>query len=381
MLVRSALADLGLGDEERAFRAEVAGFLAGSAPDRDRFQLFKGRAGPVLDLYRAMGERGWLSLSWPEEAGGGGLPVIYEFLLWDEMAYARAARTPIGAGLVARSIVEWGTKAQKDRFLPGIRSGESGFSLGYSEPEAGSDLTSLRTRARRDGDVYVVSGEKRWTSDAENAQWLWLLCRTGAQEQRSEGLTLLVMDMHSPGVTITPISTLDGHRLSEVRLDAVAVPADHRIGPEGGAWALIRLALARERHLQVLPGRVERDLEMLIDVFSRVGMDDTRRDALSQLTARALAVRSAVLQALRQADYAEIPPVVAACNKVIGTELMQDIARTAVRLGDRDSICVGEDSEFLWRESIMETIAGGTTEMMLGVIARHGLRGPTIGSR
>ena len=150
-------------------------------------------------LYRALGERNWLALAWPEEAGGLGWPPVYEFILWDELAYARAARPPIGSGIVAKTIIAHGTDEQKQRFLPGLRTGELFFSLGYSEPEAGSDLGGLRTRAVRDGDHYVVNGEKRWTSAAHRADFLWLLCRTGTLESRARGLTLLIVDRHIGG--------------------------------------------------------------------------------------------------------------------------------------------------------------------------------------
>ncbi|HEY9555438.1 MAG TPA: acyl-CoA dehydrogenase family protein, partial [Acidimicrobiales bacterium] len=186
--MRERVVDLGLDDEQRAFRREVTAFLDGTKDRRDRFQIFKDRGGATQELYQAIGERGWLSLTWPEAVGGQDRPVVFELLLWDEMAYARAARPPVGAGLVARTILDHGTRWQHEAFLTGARSAADGFSLGYSEPEAGSDLTGLRTRARLDGDTYVVSGEKRWTSDAHTARWLWLLCRTGPQEARSDGL-------------------------------------------------------------------------------------------------------------------------------------------------------------------------------------------------
>jgi alkylation response protein AidB-like acyl-CoA dehydrogenase len=321
-----------------------------------------------------MGERGWLSLTWPEAWGGADRPAMYEFLLWDEMAYARAARAPVGAGLVARSIIEWGTSEQKARFLPGIRTGKEGFSLGYSEPEAGSDLTGLRTRAVRDGAVYRVTGEKRWTSDAHNARWLWLLCRTSEQESRSQGLSLLILDLSGEGIEIMPIPTLDGHRLNEVRLEDAVVPVENRIGEEGAAWTMIRRALARERHLQVLPGRIERDLEGLLAVFNTAPVESGARAELARLVAQVLAVRGSVIRSLRSAGHDEIDPVVAARNKVHGTALMQDLARTAARLGQRDALTEGHDADFLWRESIMETIAGGTSDIMLDLIGRHGLR-------
>jgi alkylation response protein AidB-like acyl-CoA dehydrogenase len=373
--LRAALADLDLSDEERDFRHEVSDFLGATESNRDPLQFFRGRGGVTVDLYRELGRRNWFSLTWPAAHGGQHRPAMYEFLLWDEMAYWRAARAPVGAGLVARSIIEWGTPGQQDQFLPGIRMGTENYSLGYSEPEAGSDLTSLRTRAVRDGAVYRVTGEKRWTSDAHNAEWLWMLCRTGEQQQRSKGLSLLIVSTQSKGVTITPIPTIDGHRLNEVRLDEVEVPVGHRIGEEGQAWTMIRRALARERHLQVLPGRIERDLESLVAATAHLGptSGSHTRSELALLASRALAVRASMIRCLRAAGHDEIDPITAARNKVHGTDLMQQIARMAFALGERDVVVDGSDLQLLWRESIMETIAGGTTEVMLDLIARNGL--------
>ena len=144
-----------LSAEEQAFRAEVQAFLAAHADVRSFF-AHEGQADvDQRRLYRALGERNWLAIAWPPEAGGLGKPPVYEFILWDEMAYARAARPPIGSGIVAKTIIAHGTDEQKERFLPGLRRGDLFFSLGYSEPEAGSDLGGLRTRAVRDGDRYV----------------------------------------------------------------------------------------------------------------------------------------------------------------------------------------------------------------------------------
>jgi alkylation response protein AidB-like acyl-CoA dehydrogenase len=374
--VRTRIVDAWLRPDERAFRHEVAQFLAEGAGERDRFQIFKDRGGATHDLYQRLGARGWLSLTWPAAQGGSERPVMWEFLLWDEMAHARAARPPVGAGLVARTILDHGTTTQHDMFLPGARTARDGFALGYSEPEAGSDLTALRTRARRDGDRYIVTGEKRWTSDAHTARWLWLLCRTGEQGDRGHGLTLLVVDLASPGVSITPIPTLDGHRLNEVRLDDVEVPLEHRIGDEGSAWPMIRDALARERHLQMMPGRVERDLEALVAALEArpcgIGPD---AEAVADFTARALALHANVVRSIRAAGTGEVPAVDAARNKVIGGALMQEIARHGVRAGGREAVVEGADLELLWRESIMETIAGGTTETMLTIVARHNATG------
>ena len=213
-----------LSGTEQDFRREIRAYLSETSDRRDPWQYFRDRSGATADLYRQLGDRGWISVSWPASDGGAGRSADFEYALWDEMAYARAARPPIAAGMVARSIIEHGSQRQKDWLLPGIAEGSLSFALGYSEPEAGSDLTGLKTRARREDGCYIVTGEKRWTSDAHHAQFLWLLCRTGTIESRSRGLTLLVVPMSSPGIEVFPIETLDGHRLNEVRLTDVDCP-------------------------------------------------------------------------------------------------------------------------------------------------------------
>ena len=184
--------------EEEAFRAEVVEFLA-DRRDLDAFFLQGHRWPEVRELFRAMGRRGWLSLGWPEAAGGAGAPLTFEYILWDEVAYARAARNPLASGIVAKTIARYGSEAQQRRWLPPIREGELHFSLGYSEPEAGSDLAALRCRAVRRGDHYVVDGQKCWQSYAQDMDYLWLLCRTGSQESRGRGLTLLIEEREFPG--------------------------------------------------------------------------------------------------------------------------------------------------------------------------------------
>lgn len=360
-------------DEQRAFRDEVRGFLADHPELVPRHQFFHGRGGTTRDLYRAIGERGWLSLTWPTSAGGLGLSPAYEFLLWDELAYARAARPDLGPGIVASTIHAHGTPEQQDRFLPGIRSGTTGFALGYSEPEAGSDLGSVRTRATLDGDVYLVTGEKRWTSDAHNATYLWLLCRTGDLASRGRGLSLLILDLSLPGVTIRPIPTIDGHRLNEVFLDDVPVPVTDRIGPEGGAWALMREALALERHLQLLPGRVRRDFDDLRAWTRRTRVDgqDRVRERLAGLAVDVAEVESEVLVTLGAIESGGDAPVSAARAKLLGSALTQRIAAVGMELGAPSMLDDDEDLAFLWSQAVMETIAGGTSEIMRGLLARQ----------
>ena len=291
------------------------------------------------------------------------------------MAYARAARPPIAAGMVARSIIDHGSQRQKDWLLPGIAEGSLSFALGYSEPEAGSDLTGLKTRARPEDGCYIVTGEKRWTSDAHHAQFLWLLCRTGTIESRSRGLTLLVVPMSSPGIDVFPIETLDGHRLNEVRLTDVIVPVENRIGEEGEAWTIIQAALTRERHLQLLPGRLRRDMDELNDWAAQSGLGQ-REDVKVRLSVLASWVDAvaATADAIVACTIAKQDAgLLAARQKIVGTWLVQEISRLPLDLGDTRQLVIGEPFEFMWRECILESIAGGTSQVMAGMVARRAL--------
>ncbi len=362
------------GREEEAFRHEVRAFLA-DYRDLDGF-FRQGRVWPrVKAMFQAMGERGWLSLAWPREHGGSDASAVMEFLLWDEVAYARAARNPLAAGIVARTLIRHGSAEQHARWLPPIRSGHLHFSLAYSEPEAGSDLASLRTRASRQGERYVVNGRKIWQSYAQDMDCLWLLCRTGSSESRGRGLSLLIVDIDAPGVQLTPHPTLDGEQLNEVLLEDVEVPVENRVGPEDGAWALMSEALADERHIQFPPGRVRRDLEEMNAWVREQGLADdphvVRR--MADLAVRVLEVEMHGLRVL-DAMQKGLPAVVeAAANKVAHSVVCQEIARAVVDLAGPEALVEGVRPSLLWRQSLWETIGGGTSEVMRGVVARKGL--------
>jgi alkylation response protein AidB-like acyl-CoA dehydrogenase len=360
-------------EAEEAFRAEVIAFL-GEYRDLCGFHFQGSRWSGTKALYRAVADKGWLAAGWPKDQGGLGSPAC-EYILWDEMAYARAARPPLGAGIVAKTIIRHATDAQRARWLPPIKKAEIFFSLGYSEPEAGSDLAGLRTRAERSGDRYLVTGEKCWTSYAQDSDYLWLLCRTGPQEARAKGLSLMILDLRAKGVTVRPLPTLDGEQLNHVYLEEVEVPVEHRIGPENGAWALVREALAVERHVQFPPKRLLRDLEDVVAFAKQRGLagDPIVRDRLARLRAEVMEVEMLGLLALESALKGKSGGVEAASNKLLGSELSQKIARSAVELGGPEALAKGSMIEFLWRQSTWETIGGGTSEIMRGVIAREGL--------
>ena len=361
------------GPEEEAFRRDVRAFLA-DWHDLDAYLCHGPKWPRVAALFRALGARGWLALAWPKAHGGLGLPPTYEYILWDEVAFARAARSPL-LTIVARTLLRAGSDAQRARWLPRLRAGEVHFALGYSEPEAGSDLAGLRTRAERRGDVYVVNGDKCWQSYAGHVGHLWLLARTGEPGSRGGGLSLFIVDRDSPGVGVTPLPTLDGDALYACRFENVEVPADRRVGPEHGAWQLMAEALADERHIQFPAGRLKRDL-LEVEAFLRESgrlADPLVRRGLAEL---AVAVLEAEVLALRVVELTEAgrsAVVEAAANKVFHTELCQEIAARAFEWGGMESLVRGARVQQLWLQSLWETIGGGTSEVMRGVVARQGL--------
>jgi alkylation response protein AidB-like acyl-CoA dehydrogenase len=361
------------GPEEEAFRNEVRDFLAGWA-DLDAYLCHGPKWPRVAALFRALGARGWLSLAWPKEHGGRGLPPSYEYILWDEAAFARAARSPL-LTIVARTLLRAGSDAQRAHWLPRIRAGAVHFALAYSEPDAGSDLAGLRTRASRRGDVYLVNGDKCWQSYAGHVEQLWLLARTGEPGSRGGGLSLFIVDRASPGLTVTPLPTLDGDALYACRFENVEVPADRRVGPEHGAWQLMAEALADERHIQFPAGRLKRDL-LEVEAFLRASgrdRDPLVRRGLAELAVAVLEAEALALRVVELTQAGRSAVVEAAANKVLHTELCQEIAARAFAWGGAEALVAGARVQQLWLQSLWETIGGGTSEVMRGVVARQGL--------
>jgi hypothetical protein len=366
--------NVGFSNEEEAFRAEVVAFLA----DWRDVQGFYGqghRWPRVKALFRALGERGWLALGWPPDAGGLGMSLACEYILWDEVAYVRAARNPLSAGIVARTLIRYGSDEQKRRWLPDIKRGELHFSLGYSEPEAGSDLASVRCRAERNGDRWVIRGEKCWQSYAQDMDMLWLLARTGTQESRGAGLSLFVVPLDAPGVTVGALPTLDGDQLNEIHLDDVEVPSDWLVGPENGAWKIMGEALADERHIQFAPKRLLRDLEDVVDWVRANGRaaDPHARAVLADLAAQVRAAEVYGLLVLDAMQKGRPAAVDSAANKVLHSVVSQNIARAAFELAGPAALADDCPLNTLWRQSLWETIGGGTSEIMRGVVAKQGL--------
>ncbi|MCW0197991.1 acyl-CoA dehydrogenase family protein [Sphingopyxis sp.] len=246
--------DLDLTKAELEFREEVRDFLRTSLPDHVR-EGARRTPGvfvePDIGLvwHRILNDKGWVAYHWPEDCGGTGWTPMQRYIFEKECAVAGApALSVLGLRLVGPVICAFGTQEQKDRFLPAIRAGTDYWCQGYSEPQSGSDLASLRTRARRDGNDYVVDGSKIWTTHAHHANWIFCLVRTDPDVRKQAGISFLLIPMDQPGVTVTPIITMAGdHEVNQVFLDGARTPVANRIGDEGQGWTIAKFLLENER--------------------------------------------------------------------------------------------------------------------------------------
>ena len=360
--------------KELSFQAEVREFLQ-DYRDLDGFYCQGHKWPAVRALFSAMAEKNWLALSWPKRFGGLEQGPVFEFILWNEVAYAGAARNPLASGIVAQTLIRYGTPEQQDTWLTRIRTGEIHFSLCYSEPEAGSDLASLRVRAdkTRSGNHYLLHGQKCWQSYAQDMDYLWVLARTGSQDSRGRGLSLFICDKQSPGVAVSPLPTLDGDQLNEVYFNQVEVPIAQRVGAENSAWPIIGEALADERHIQFPPGRVRRDLDDMVVWLNanRLGTDPAVRQRMAELTVQVMETEILGLKVLEAIVQGRNATVDAAMNKIMHTTTCQAIARAVLDLGGPEALVSGSRPERLWRQSITETIGGGTSEIMRSVVSRQ----------
>jgi alkylation response protein AidB-like acyl-CoA dehydrogenase len=261
-------------DEEQAFREEVRGFLreqlAPAISDKvlNGFEL--GRGDHVM-WQRRLHERGWGGMGWPKEFGGPGWNSVQQYIFEEESALAGGPRLiPFGTKMVAPVIMAYGSVAQQRRFLPKISSGEEWWCQGYSEPGAGSDLASLKTRATRDGDAYIVNGQKTWNTLGQYADWIFCLTRTDPSAKQQSGITFLLIDMKSPGITVRPIMLLDGgHEVNEIWFENVRVPVENRIGEENKGWTYAKFLLGHERTNIAGIGIAKRELARLKRIAAR----------------------------------------------------------------------------------------------------------------
>ncbi|MFL5323272.1 MAG: pimeloyl-CoA dehydrogenase large subunit [Microvirga sp.] len=244
--------DLRFTPEETAFREEVREFFRTALPERIRDKLVMGHHASkdeLVEWTRILNAKGWAVPHWPVEWGGTGWDPVRQYIFQDEMQQAPApSPLPFGVSMVGPVIIAFGSEAQKRRFLPRIANLDDWWCQGFSEPGSGSDLASLKTTAKRDGDAYVVTGQKTWTTLGQYADWIFVLARTDMAVKKQEGISFLLIDMKTPGITVRPIRTIDGgEEVNEVFLDDVRVPAENLVGQENKGWDYAKFLLGNER--------------------------------------------------------------------------------------------------------------------------------------
>lgn len=335
--------------EEEAFRLTVRKFLEEKLPLDLRQRMLSGERPTRKDKVtwsRLLHARGWGGYTWPAEYGGPGLSPIQRYIFEDEAWQAGAPEVvPFGLKMVAPVIMKFGTDAQKQRFLPRIASLEDYWCQGYSEPGSGSDLASLKTRAVRDGDHYVVTGQKIWTTEAHDADWIFCLVRTASDGRKQDGISFLLIDMKTPGITVRPIITFDGaHEVNEVWFDAVRVPVANRIGEEGQGWTCAKYLLEKERLNFGGMGFCKREvarLKRLAQANGKSRLDNPLFAArLAALEMRIVATDLTNLRFLRAEERGEALGLPAPYLKILSSHLQQDVLELQVRLLGRRALPV-----------------------------------------
>jgi alkylation response protein AidB-like acyl-CoA dehydrogenase len=332
--------DLNFTPEELAFREQIRAWVRANLPADISHKVHNALRLSRDDLQRwarILGAKGWLGWGWPAEFGGPGWTAVQKHLFEEECALAGAPRVvPFGPVMVAPVIMAFGSPAQQARFLPGIASGEVWWSQGYSEPGSGSDLASLKCRAERVGDHYVVNGQKTWTTLGQHGDWIFCLVRTSTDGKPQTGISFLLIDMKSPGVTVKPIVLLDGEpEVNEVWFDNVKVPADQLIGEENKGWTYAKHLLAHERTNIADVNRAKRELERLKRIAQAEGLwDDTRfRDQIALLEVDIVALEMMVLRVLSAEKSGKQSLDVAGLLKIRGSEIQQRYAELMMLAG------------------------------------------------
>jgi len=328
--------DMSFSPEDLAFRDEVRSFIAENYPKdlksrRTRGEMTKEE---ILTWHRILYKKGWIVPHWPVEYGGTGWTTTQRYIWNEENARAETqALLPFGLAMVGPVIFNYGNEEQKKRFLPGILSGDDWWCQGYSEPGAGSDLAGLKTRAVREGDHYVVNGHKIWTTLAQYADWMFCLVRTDPNSKPQEGISFLLIDMKTPGITVRPIITMDGaHEVNEVFLEDVKVPAENLIGEENKGWTYAKFLLGNERSGIAGVSRSKKAIERLksiataelVDGAPLIKTDEFSRK-VAELEIDLTALEVTELRTLAAESKGRGPGPEASILKIKGTEIQQRI--------------------------------------------------------
>jgi alkylation response protein AidB-like acyl-CoA dehydrogenase len=363
--------------EEAAFRADARGWLAENIPEE-----LRGYRGSETRFEehgrrwsRALYDAGYAGLTWPEEYGGAGAPYSYQAIFLEEAARAEAPQHlgVIGLGMAGPTIIAHGTDEQKRRYLENILSADEIWCQGFSEPDAGSDLSAVRTRADRRGDVYVVNGQKVWSSFAHIADWCILVTRSDPESERHAGLTYLLVDMHAKGVEVRPLRQITGHaEFNEIFFTDVEVPVENRLDEEGNGWAVAMTTLLHERGTLgfALTGALDVAVRRLAALARERGTTETQEDRIAQEWIDLNAVRYTNYRALSSLMKTGIPGPEGSVAKLVWSEANQRLTKLALELQDGEAQELG-----YWQHQQLRsrgnTIEAGTSEILRNIIAER----------
>jgi alkylation response protein AidB-like acyl-CoA dehydrogenase len=381
--------DFGFTPEQEALRQEVRAFL-----DRDDVQAILHEMGlrPFRkelfspELHRMLADRGWLAAHWPIEYGGRGKTMIEMGIIAEETIRAGVPHSPwaLSVNIFGNAVLLLANEEQKQRYLPPIARGEMLCCVLYTEPDAGSDLASLRARAAPDGDEWVINGTKIFNSIGHMADFGLAIVCTDPDAARYKGLTLFVVDMHAPGVTVRPMWTVSDERVNEVSLQDVRVPAANMIGPPGEGWRLLNTALAVERTGLDFTSLTARYLDDVIAMIKekKLGHDRFVRQRIAEYYAELQVAWLLVWRVVSHHALGEVNDVYSAMSKLYGSELARRLARLGMEIGGLEALLSRWDGEPLadgwleahYRQAPGTTIAAGTSEIMLYLISHRGLR-------
>jgi alkylation response protein AidB-like acyl-CoA dehydrogenase len=387
--------DLDFTPEQQAFRASIREWVAANLPADISYKVHNALRQSREDMQRwarILGKKGWLGYAWPKEFGGPGWDAIERHLFEEECALAGAPRiVPFGPVMVAPVIMAFGSKEQQQRHLPGIASGDVWWSQGYSEPGAGSDLASVKTRAERRGDKYIVNGQKTWTTLGQYGEWIFCLVRTSTEGKPQTGISFLLVDMKSPGVTVRPIVLMDGEpEVNEVFFDNVEVPVENLVGEENKGWTYAKYLLAHERTNIADVNRAKRELERLKRIAQAEGVyEDARfRDQIALLEVDIVALEMLVLRVLSAMAGGKKALDIAGLLKIKGSEIQQRYSELMMLAGGPFSLpWIHEAMEAGWQGDQVgaahcaplmatyfnlrkTTIYGGSNEVQRNIVAQ-----------
>jgi alkylation response protein AidB-like acyl-CoA dehydrogenase len=377
--------DLRDSAEEAAFRAELRAWLAANLPQelrdhRGGASHFDGPA--VRDWSRKLHGAGYAGLTWPVEYGGGGRPPTYQAIFLEELARAEAPPHigVIGLGMAGPTIMAHGSEEQRSRFLSKILSADEIWCQGFSEPGAGSDLASVRTSARLDGDRFVLDGQKVWSSFAHIADFCILLARSDPDSTRHDGLTYLIVDMHAPGVEVRPLRQITGEaEFNEIFLAGVDVPAENVLGEVGGGWTVAMTTLLHERGTLgiALQAQLEIAVRRLLELARDRGATPLQRDAIAREWIELQALRYTNRRALTRLEQTGIPGPEGSIAKLIWSEANQRLTKLALDLLGRDAPLAGASAPYTgwWQHQQLRsrgnTIEAGTSEILRSIVAER----------